>query len=66
MEGVVLVRKWFLGLGLSLILILTGCTSETGKSDAPSKDSGDEKASIAIWHNFAGDDLRARITNRQS
>lgn len=56
----VLLKKWFLGLGLSLILILTGCTSDTGKSDSPSKGSSDEKASIAIWHNFAGDDLRAR------
>ncbi|KAA0966950.1 extracellular solute-binding protein [Sporosarcina sp. ANT_H38] len=38
--------------------MLAGCTDSGGKSD--SKESSGDEASISIWHNFAGDDLRAR------
>lgn len=52
-------NKWFVGLGITFILILSGCMGSTD-NDAKGEKSDDTKASISIWHNFAGDDLRAR------
>ena len=56
----VFLKKWLLGLGISTALMLAGCTDSGGKSDSKEKDSSGDEASISIWHNFAGDDLRAR------
>lgn len=52
-------NKWFVGLGITFILILVGCMGSTD-NDTKGKETDDSKTSISIWHNFAGDDLRAR------
>ena len=54
-------RKWFAIVGLLFLLVLAACSGggENGSSDAAST-KGEDVASISIWHNFAGDDLRAK------
>lgn len=54
-------KRWFIGIAIACILILAGCMG-SGDSAGSKKGekSDDSKTSLSIWHNFAGDDLRAR------
>ncbi|WP_257351048.1 extracellular solute-binding protein [Pseudalkalibacillus decolorationis] len=53
-------RKWFVSIGLLLLLMLAACSGdESGSSDSDDTE-GEHGVSISIWHNFAGNDLRAR------
>ncbi|WP_200415902.1 extracellular solute-binding protein [Virgibacillus salexigens] len=45
-------------LGLVIVLMLTGCIPNADSETTNEETSG--KTTISIWHNFAGDDLRAR------
>lgn len=49
-------KKYLLVGVLILSMLLTACSSKDDKGGK----SSDDKASISIWHNFAGDDLRAQ------
>lgn len=53
-------NKWFIGIVIAFILILAGCMGDTNSDTKVSKSGDSNKVSISIWHNFAGDDLRAR------
>ncbi|MBR7797675.1 extracellular solute-binding protein [Agaribacter marinus] len=46
-------------LGIIMMFILTACIGN-GDSKATKRSAADGRISISIWHNFAGDDLRAR------
>ncbi|NQD68128.1 extracellular solute-binding protein [Bacillus haikouensis] len=50
--------KKFFVMVVVLLLALAGCSGAGDKEGAGGKDSG--KTKISVWHNFAGDDLRAR------
>lgn len=51
-------KKW-LSLFLVLLLALAGCSGAGSKSSSTEKASA-SKVKLTIWHNFAGDDLRAK------
>lgn len=50
--------KKLLAMMFVLLLALAACGGDGGNEEAASGDS--EKVKLSIWHNFAGDDLRAR------
>ncbi|GIP24271.1 extracellular solute-binding protein [Paenibacillus sp. J22TS3] len=50
-------------LGLALLMMamfLTACGESSGTKNAEGEASKDGKVKLTIWHNFAGDDLRAK------
>ncbi|MGP4040858.1 extracellular solute-binding protein [Gracilibacillus sp. D59] len=50
-------------VGIFLLFVLAACGNDGGEQEASGNESNSdstEKTSISIWHNFAGDDLRAR------
>ncbi|WP_408011078.1 extracellular solute-binding protein [Pseudalkalibacillus sp. A8] len=49
-------RKWFVSVVLLLLLMLAACNGEESGGSVDTKDG----ITISIWHNFAGDDLRAK------
>lgn len=44
-------------IGIILILVLAAC----GSDDKQEANGSEDQVSISIWHNFAGDDLRAKV-----
>ncbi|WP_337099066.1 extracellular solute-binding protein [Paenibacillus sp. YIM B09110] len=44
----------------SLVLAACGNNNEAGKAPGSSDDSGKEKVTLSIWHNYTGDDQRAQ------
>ncbi|QGH36800.1 extracellular solute-binding protein [Gracilibacillus salitolerans] len=52
-------------LGILLLFILVACSNDGGDSEqtASEQEPSDsrEKTTVSIWHNFAGDDLRAQV-----
>lgn len=57
-------KNLIFGLVFMLVLsILAACGGD--KKAGNSKDKGNEKIKLSIWHNFAGDDLRAKAVRAQ-
>lgn len=48
-------RKWLVFV-VAVLLLAVGCSNDSGGK----KDEGQNAASITIWHNFSGEDLRAQ------
>lgn len=52
-------RKWLLIAMFCGLLFAVGCSNSNGDEQKEGKENGE--VSISIWHNYAGDDLRAQV-----
>jgi raffinose/stachyose/melibiose transport system substrate-binding protein len=61
-----MMKKLKLGLVVMLIMsLLAACSGEKTTGNSASKEGEGEKIKLSIWHNYAGDDLRAKAVRKQ-